>query len=76
MVITSGELQKALLAKGNEGFELSFTDIYPTFINLSNYQSTLTFPSLTVRVSSEGSLLPMTGKMSCLLLFKDETDLR
>lgn len=76
MVITSGELQKALLSKGNEGFELSFTDIYPTYINLSNYQSTLTFPSLTVRVSSEGSLLPMSGKMSCLLLFKDETDLR
>jgi hypothetical protein len=74
MVVTSGEVKKSITAKGSESFELSYTDAFPTYLNLGNLQTTLQIPQLSVRVTSEGSILPMNGKMSCLFLFKDETD--
>jgi hypothetical protein len=74
MVIPSGDLKNSLIAKGYNGFELSYTDIYPTFISLQNKQTTLTYSQLTVRVTSQKQLITMNGIMSCLLLFKDADD--
>ena len=75
MIIPSGDLKNAITSRGLKGYELSYTDIYPTFISLKNKQTTLTYPQLTVRVSSNKQLLKMSGRMSCLLLFKDAEDL-
>jgi hypothetical protein len=75
MIIPSGDLKNAITTRGLKGYELSYTDIYPTFISLKNKQTTLTYPQLTVRVSSNKKLLKMSGRMSCLLLFKDQEDL-
>jgi hypothetical protein len=72
MVIPSGDLKNAITARGFNGYELSYTDVYPTFISLQNKQTTLTYSQLTVRVTSRKQLLSVDGKMSCMLLFKDE----
>jgi hypothetical protein len=75
MVIPSGDLKNAITSRGIQGYELSYTDIYPTFVSLKNKQTTLTYPQLTVRVIANKQLLKVNGKMSCLLLFKDAEDL-
>lgn len=75
MVITSGEVKKAISAKGTESYELSYTDSYPTYLNVGNPQSIMQVPQLTIRVSSGGATLPMNGKMSCCLLIADENDI-
>jgi hypothetical protein len=72
MVIPSGDLKNAITSRGFNGYELSYTDVYPTFISLQNKQTTLTYSQLTVRVTSRKQLLSVDGKMSCMLLFKDE----
>jgi hypothetical protein len=75
MVIPSGDLKNAVTTRGLKGYELSYTDVFPTFISLKNKQTTLTYPQLSVRVTSDKKLLTMSGRMSCLLLFKDSEDL-
>lgn len=73
MVITSGAVQQSTQAKGLESYELSYTDNFPTYMNINNSIAT-TFSSLTVRVISEDTTLAITGKIVCTLLVKDETD--
>jgi hypothetical protein len=75
MVISSGEVRNNLTSKGNELYELSFTETaQPLWIGLHNKQTTFTCPQLSIRVTSEGQTLPMDGKISALLLFRDESD--
>ena len=74
IVIPSGDLKNAITTRGLKGYELSYTDVFPTFISLKNKQTTLTYPQLTVRVTSNKQLLKMSGRMSCLLLFKEGFD--
>jgi hypothetical protein len=74
MVVTSGEVKKSITSTGSESFELSYTDAFPTYLSLGNPQTTLQIPQLSVRVTSEGSVLPMNGKISCVFLFKDENN--
>jgi hypothetical protein len=73
MVITSGAVQQSTQAKGLETFELSYTDNFPTYMNINNSIAT-TFSNLTVRVTSESQPISIVGKMVCTLLVKDETD--
>jgi hypothetical protein len=73
MVITSGAVQQSTQAKGLETFELSYTDNFPTYMNINNSIAT-TFSNLTVRVTSEAEPISIVGKMVCTLLVKDETD--
>ena len=75
MVIPAGDLKNAVTARGFSGYELSYTDVYPTFISLQNKQMTLTYPQLSVRVTSQKQLLKTYGKMSTLILFKDVDDI-
>lgn len=73
MVVSSGEVRNSLTARGSETYELSFTETaQPLWIGLDNRQTTFTAPQLSIRVTSEGSTLPMEGKISALLLFRDE----
>ncbi len=74
MVITSGDVQKSLTTNGSDTYELTFTDQFPTYLSLGNPKTSLQIPSITVRVTSGGSTLPMNGKISLLLLLKDDTD--
>lgn len=76
MVIPAGDLKNSLISKGYRGYELSYTDVYPTFISLQNKQTTLTYSQLTVRATSQKKLITMNGIMSCLLLFKDIDDIQ
>jgi len=74
MVITSGDVQKSLTTNGSDSYELTFTDQFPTYLTLGNPNSSVQIPELTVRVTSGGSTLPMNGKISLVLLLKDDTD--
>lgn len=75
MVVSSGEVRNNLTSKGNEMYELSFTETaQPLWIGLHNTQTSFTCPQLSIRVTSEGQTLPMDGKISALLLFRDERD--
>ena len=75
MVVSSGEVRNNLTSKGNELYELSFTETaQPLWIGLRNKQTTFTCPQLSIRITSEGQTLPMDGKISALLLFRDESD--
>lgn len=71
-VIAKGDLEHSTSDIGS--YDLSVTEAYPIFINLYNLQHTLNYSSLTVKVTSQGVLLPLSGKMSCSLLFQDEFD--
>lgn len=71
-VITSGEIKNSTAGSGAEFFELSLTEVFPNFIDIQNRQGSLTLSSLTVRISSQTFTLPLSGKMSCSLLFIDE----
>lgn len=75
MVISSGEVRSNVVARGSETYELSFTEsATPLFVGINNKQTTFTAPQLSLRITSEGKILPMEGKISCLLLFRDEND--
>jgi hypothetical protein len=74
MVITSGNLNSSTKATGTEQYELSFTDNFPTYVSLQNNKQATTYSQLTVRITSENKTLVTNGKMSCLLLFKDDSD--
>jgi hypothetical protein len=75
MVISSGELRTSQKAIGNETYELTYSEQATfLFIGLKNKQTSVTCPQLTVRVTSEGQILPLSGKMTALLLFRDEDD--
>lgn len=75
MVITSGDLRNSQKSIGSETYELSYTETATfLFIGLKNTQTSITCPQLSIRVTSEGKILPLTGKMTALLLFRDETD--
>jgi IS1 family transposase len=74
MVITSGSLNSSTKATGTEQYELSYTDNFPTYVSLQNNKQATTYSQLTVRVTSENRTLVTNGKMSCLLLFKDDSD--
>ena len=74
MVITSGDLNSSTKATGAEEYELTFTDNFPTYISLQNNKQSSTYSQLTVRVTSQNQLLKCNGRMSALLLFKDDSD--
>jgi hypothetical protein len=75
MVISSGELRSSQRAIGFEKYELTYNEQATfLFISLKNKQTSITCPQLTIRVTSEGKVLPLSGKMTCLLLFRDEDD--
>ena len=74
MVITSGALNASTNATGVEQYELSFTDSFPTYISLQNSKQSTTYSQLTVRVTSANQTLVTNGRMSALLLFKDDSD--
>jgi len=74
MVITSGDLNASTNATGVEQYELSFTDHFPTYISLQNSKQSTTYSQLTVRVTSGNKILTTNGRMSALLLFKDDSD--
>ena len=73
MVITAGAVQTSILATGQETFNLSYTDNFPTYLNLGNTSAT-TYSNLTISARSNNQLIAVNGKMSCTLLFKDESD--
>jgi hypothetical protein len=73
MVITAGSIYANTLTSGQASFNLSYTDNFPTYLNLGNTNST-SYNNLTVSVRSENQLINVSGKMTCTLLFKDETD--
>jgi hypothetical protein len=74
MVITSGALNSSTTATGVEQYELSYTDNFPTYISLQNNKQATTYSQLTVRVTSGNQTLVTNGRMSALLLFKDDSD--
>jgi hypothetical protein len=75
MVVSSGELRNSQKAIGFEKYELTYNEQATfLFIGIKNKQTTVTCPQLTIRVTSEGKILPLSGKMTCLLLFRDEED--
>lgn len=75
MVISSGELRSSQKAIGFEKYELTYNEQATfLFIGLKNKQTSVTCPQLTIRVTSNGQVLPLSGKMTCLLLFRDEDD--
>ena len=74
MVITSGALNSSTNATGVEQYELSYTDNFPTYISLQNSKQSTTYSQLTVRVTSANQTLITNGRMSALLLFKDDSD--
>lgn len=74
MVITSGALNSSTTATGVEQYELSYTDNFPTYISLQNSKQSTTYSQLTVRVTSGNKILTTNGRMSALLLFKDDSD--
>jgi hypothetical protein len=74
MVITSGALNSSTTATGVEQYELSYTDNFPTYISLQNSKQSITYSQLTVRVTSGNQTLVTNGRMSALLLFKDDSD--
>jgi hypothetical protein len=75
MVISSGELRTSQKAIGFERYELTYNEQATfLFIGLKNKQTSVTCPQLTIRVTSEGEILPLSGKMTALLLFRDEDD--
>jgi len=72
MAIPAGDANNSVIAKGNDSYVLSWSET-ATFLYVPlNNKSSLQLPSLSVMVSSGGQMLPMTGKMSCLLLFKQD----
>lgn len=73
-VLTSSDFKKSISGLGTELWELSFHEIFPVFMNINNKMGAVNFSSLTVRLTSQGVLLPLAGKMSCTLLFTDESD--
>jgi hypothetical protein len=75
MVISSGELISSQKAIGFERYELTYNEQATfLFIGLKNKQTSVTCPQLTIRVTSNGQVLPLSGKMTALLLFRDEDD--
>jgi hypothetical protein len=72
-VLTSGDVNKST-GTGSEEWELSFHEPFPVFLDLNNKIGNLIIPSLTVRISTGGILLPLAGKMSCSLLFDTRGD--
>jgi len=75
MVISSGELRSSQKAIGFERYELTYNEQATfLFIGLKNKQTSVTCPQLTIRVTSNGQVLPLSGKMTALLLFRDEDD--
>lgn len=73
-VVTSADLEKSISGTGKKTWQLSIYENFPVFIGLNNKLGTISFSSLTVRVSSDGLTLPLSGKMSCSLLFTDDDD--
>lgn len=73
MVITAGAVLANTLTSGQASFNLSYTDNFPTYLNLGNTNPT-SYNNLTVSVRSDNQLISINGKMNCTLLFKDETD--
>ena len=72
MSIPAGDANNSVIAKGNNKYVMSWSET-ATFLYVPlNNKSPLQLPSLSVMVSSGGVMLPMSGKMSCLLLFKQD----
>jgi hypothetical protein len=73
MVITAGAVLANTLTSGEASFNLSYTDNFPTYLNLGNTNPT-SYNNLTISARSDNQLINVNGKMSCTLLFKDESD--
>lgn len=75
MSIPTGDANNSVISKGNNKYSMSWSET-ATFLYVPlNNKGPLQLPSLSVMVSSGGQTLPMSGKMSCLLLFKQEPQL-
>jgi hypothetical protein len=75
-VITSSSIGKSTNATGFERYEMSWEEMANfVFVSVGNNQNSISIPSLTIEVKSNGKLLDIDGKMSCLLLLtEDEED--
>jgi hypothetical protein len=72
MAIPAGDANNSVISKGNNKYVMSWSET-ATFLYVPlNNKGPLQLPSLSVMVSSGGVMLPMNGKMSCLLLFKQD----
>ena len=72
-VIPFSDVKNSTSASGIDSYSLGYSEQYPLWVSLNN-SSSINFGQLTIRVSSGGSLLKCQGKISCALLFRDETD--
>lgn len=72
-VITSADLKQSI-STGADTYKLSFKEEFQNFINISNFASSLSVNSITVRVSVDGQPLPIIGKMTCGLFFTYDED--
>jgi len=72
-VIPFSDVHNSTSASGIDSYSLGYTEQFPIWISLNN-SSSINFGQLTIRVSSGGNLLKCQGKISCALLFRDETD--
>ena len=70
-VITSGEIQESIRGKGLEAFEISYISQFPLFFSVGNPSSSLTFSSLTLRITSQGQLLKCAGVITATLLINE-----
>lgn len=72
-VITSSSIGKSTNATGFERYEMSWEEMANfVFVSVGNNQNSISVPSLTIEVKSNGQLLEVDGKMSCLLLLQDD----
>jgi len=70
-VITSGEIQASVRGKGVEAFEVSYISQFPLFFSVGNPSSTLTFSSLSLRMTSQGQLLRCAGAITATILIDE-----
>jgi hypothetical protein len=70
-VITSGEIQASVRGKGVEAFEVSYISQFPLFFSVGNPSSTLTFSSLSLRLTSQGQLLKCAGAITATILIDE-----
>lgn len=72
-VITSSAIGKSTNATGFERYEMSWEEMANfVFVSVGNNQNSISVPSLTIEVKSNGQLLEVDGKMSCLLLLQED----
>jgi len=72
MSLSNGDLRGAVIASGNGKYSLSWSEPANfVFIGLNNEQHPLTFPALTVRITSAGVPIEMSGRITALILYQN-----